>query len=73
MFANRLNGKTLVLFDVDGTLTPARQVLHEILLTPIGGLRRHVEIVSCLETKGGDWVCGWIRSCQTKRTIRREL
>jgi phosphomannomutase len=43
-FTNRENGKILVLFDVDGTLTPARQVVEPEVRDTLEKLRKKVVI-----------------------------
>lgn len=77
-FQERTHSDTIVLFDVDGTLTPARQVGYLIhlrhyiaqgssrcILDGVPGYARHA---IQLASKSGDWLCRRLRFEQAIRT-----
>ena len=67
--------KKLCLFDVDGTLTPARQVgilslpLAFVLMNAsVGGISRDYCNSFCITPEIGHWIRWRFRSCQDRRT-----
>ena len=56
----------IVLFDVDGTLTPSRKVHTKV--NCIGSNRRNAFNFSKVEEKGCYWICWWFGPCETKGT-----
>lgn len=67
---------TICLFDVDGTLTPARRVCSLSSLNTVdfanfvGCVPRDVDTLVNTPPKSRNWLRRWLRSCQATRTAR---